>query len=171
MVNTTTVVQPPPSIPKKKSTNPTKPTNKGPLEYEILEVNPVTTPISLETTVATSSQQLERSQPETTTPHDSSQKEHVASTWTPQYEVLPSLESKLNSPPPMANSLSKPLPTSPIPPTIIPLFEAIEIQTQNNPSHQHITESTTFTLVVSEPIQFANPQIAEEDIPLEFPEF
>ncbi|XP_021995987.1 cell wall protein RTB1-like [Helianthus annuus] len=149
----TTAVKPPPSKSKKtksKTKKPTKPTNKGPLEGEIPE--------------------MERSQPETLTPHVSSQKEHVVSTWTPPYESLPSLESMINSPSPRAFSLSTPLTSSPIPPTIIPLFEAIEIQTQNKPSHQHITESTPSTLAVSDPIQLANPQTTEEDTPLEFPE-
>ncbi|MFS7918117.1 hypothetical protein Hanom_Chr03g00197091 [Helianthus anomalus] len=56
---TTTIMKPPLSKSKKTNTktkNPTKPKNKGPLEDEIQEVNPVTTPMSLETTVSTSSQ-------------------------------------------------------------------------------------------------------------------
>ncbi|XP_021975328.1 uncharacterized protein LOC110870455 [Helianthus annuus] len=126
--------------------------------------------MSPKTIVVTSSQQLERSPPKTSTPRDSSQKEHVVSTGAPQYEVLPSLESMLNSLSPWANSLSTPLSISPIPPSIIPLFDAIEIQTQSSPSHQHITESTTSTLAVSEPIQLVNPQTTEEATPLEFHE-
>ncbi|MFS7917026.1 hypothetical protein Hanom_Chr03g00184291 [Helianthus anomalus] len=73
-------------------------------------------------------------------------------------------------PSPGANSLSTPLTSSPIPPTILPLFEAIEIQTQSSPSHQHITESITSTLPVSEPIQLVIPQTVEEATPLEFHE-
>ncbi|KAJ0522838.1 hypothetical protein HanIR_Chr10g0487001 [Helianthus annuus] len=120
------------------------------------------------TSVATSSQQMERSPPKASTPHASSQKEHVVSTGTPPYEALPSFESMLNSPHPGANSLSTPLPLSQIPPSIIPLFDAIEIQTQSSPSHKHIKESTTSTMVVSEPPQLVIPQTAEEVTPQEF---
>ncbi|MFS7918655.1 hypothetical protein Hanom_Chr03g00203671 [Helianthus anomalus] len=124
--------------------------------------------MSPQTTVAPSSQQLKRFTPKTSTPHASSQKEHVVSTGTPQYQVLPSLEGMLNNLSPQVSSLATPLSTSQIPSSIIPLFDAIEIQTQSSPSHQHITNSTTATLAVSEPIQLVNPQITEEVKPLEF---
>ncbi|XP_022030722.1 protein TonB-like [Helianthus annuus] len=62
----------------------------------------------------------------------------------------------------MANSLSTPLPSSQIPPSITPLFDAIEIQTQSIPSHKHIKKSTTSTMAVSEPPKLVIPQTAEE---------
>ncbi|MFS7947401.1 hypothetical protein Hanom_Chr06g00547851 [Helianthus anomalus] len=71
---------------------------------------------------------------------------------------------------PRAMSLSTPIPSSPLRPTLIPLFEAIDTQTISNPSHQHITESITSTIVVSEPVQIAIPQTVEEATPLEFHE-
>ena len=83
--------------------------------------------MSLETTAATSSQLLERSQP-IQTPHVSSQKDHVVSIGTPQHEVELSYESMFKSPSPRAITLSTPQPSAQVPLTILPLFEAIEIQ-------------------------------------------
>ncbi|KAJ0600577.1 hypothetical protein HanIR_Chr03g0118691 [Helianthus annuus] len=102
------------------------------------------------------------------TSHESSQKDHVGITGTPHHEALLSFESMLKSPSPGAMSLSAPQPSSAIPTTIIPLFEIIDIQTQNSLSHQHITKSITQQMTVSEPIQSANPQTVEEDTPHEF---
>ncbi|MFS7929288.1 hypothetical protein Hanom_Chr04g00330741 [Helianthus anomalus] len=169
----TTYVKPPPAKPKNtktKSKKPTKPNKMGPLEDEIPEVNPRTTQMSLETTTTTSSQHVERSQPIDLTPHVSSQKEHVVNIGTPQYEAMPSFESMLKSPSPRALSLSTPLPSSPIPPTLVPLFEAIDIQTQSSPSHQHITESTTPEMTMTDPVQSAIPQTVKEVTPIEFTE-
>ncbi|MFS8025098.1 hypothetical protein Hanom_Chr16g01470941 [Helianthus anomalus] len=56
-------------------------------------------------------------------------------------------------------SLSTPIPSSPIPPTILPLFEAIDIQTQSSPPHQHIPESIKPEMTVSEPVQYAIPEL------------
>ncbi|MFS7944883.1 hypothetical protein Hanom_Chr06g00517481 [Helianthus anomalus] len=76
----------------------------------------------------------------------------------------------LKSPSPGAMSLSTPIPSSSISPTFVTLFEAIDIQTHSSPSYEHITKSLTSTIVVSEPVQLANPQTVDEATPLEFHE-
>ncbi|KAJ0784708.1 hypothetical protein HanLR1_Chr01g0034881 [Helianthus annuus] len=145
----------------------TKQNKKVPLEDEIPEVNEVTTQMSLETTAATSSQLLERSQP-IQTPHVSSQKDHVVSTWTPQHEVDLSYESMFKSPSPRAITLSTPQPLTQVPSTILPLFEAIKFQKENSSSNAHITESRSQQLTVSEQIQSPILQTVEEVIPVEY---
>ncbi|MFS7976703.1 hypothetical protein Hanom_Chr10g00895541 [Helianthus anomalus] len=66
-------------------------------------------------------------------------------------------------------SLSTPQQPSPqIPPTIIPLFDAIDIQTRISPSHSPIIESTLPQMTESEQIQSAIPQTTEEATPLSF---
>ncbi|MFS7976360.1 hypothetical protein Hanom_Chr10g00891571 [Helianthus anomalus] len=72
------------------------------------------------------------------------------------------------SPSPRAISLSTSQPSSQVPSTILPLFEAIEIQKQNSSSHPHITESRAQQITMSEPIQSAILQTVEEVIPVEF---
>ena len=154
------------AVTSKKSIK-TKQNKKVPLEDEIPEVNAVTTQMSLETTVATSSQLLERSQP-IQTPHVSSQKDHVVSTGTPQHEVDLSYESMFKSPSPRAITLSTPQPSTQVPSTILPLFEAIEFQKENSSSNAHITESRSQQMTVSEPIQSPILQTVEEVIPVEY---
>ena len=128
----TTAVKPTPKSTKrpklKKIQKPPKPTIKATLEDEIPEQLPVTTQKSLETTAATSSQQMvERSQPMSQTPPASSQKEQVVRTGTPNYDALESLDSIIHSPLPGANSLSTPIIISQIPPSIITLLHALDI--------------------------------------------
>ncbi|MFS8018818.1 hypothetical protein Hanom_Chr15g01396531 [Helianthus anomalus] len=67
-----------------------------------------------------------------------------------------------NNPSGWANYLSTPISLSQLPPSIIPQFDAIELQTQNSPSHQHMTESTTTTMAVSEIPHLVIPQAVEE---------
>ncbi|MFS8033367.1 hypothetical protein Hanom_Chr17g01568751 [Helianthus anomalus] len=68
-------------------------------------------------------------------------------------------------------SLSTPQPSSPIPPTFIPLLDAIETQIQFSSSHPPIIESTLPQVTESEQSQSTNPQeTIEEATPLEFQE-
>jgi hypothetical protein len=85
---TSSAVKPTPATSKRKrpSTKTTTKTKKGPLEDEIPEENPVATQRQQETTVVTSSQQMDISQPEQT-PHESSQKDHVVSQREPHHET------------------------------------------------------------------------------------
>ncbi|MFS8008340.1 hypothetical protein Hanom_Chr14g01271541 [Helianthus anomalus] len=73
-----------------KTKKPTKTNKAGHLKDEIPEVNPMATQMSLETTAATSSQHVERSQPIDQTPHESSQKDNYFEEATPFefYETL-----------------------------------------------------------------------------------
>ncbi|MFS7968902.1 hypothetical protein Hanom_Chr09g00802931 [Helianthus anomalus] len=74
----------------------------------------------------------------------------------------------LKIPSPKAMSLSTPQLSPQISPTILPLFKAIDIQIHSSPSHEHITESITPTMTVSDPLQYAIPQTVGEATPLEF---
>ncbi|MFS8033850.1 hypothetical protein Hanom_Chr17g01574401 [Helianthus anomalus] len=109
----------------------------------------MTTQKSLETTSATSSQQLERSPPNQT-PVKSTQKDQVLSTGTPHHEADISLESLFHSPSPRATSLSSPQPSTPIPPTFLLLFDAIETQIHLSPYHSLVKESTLSYVTQSE---------------------
>ena len=168
----TTALKPTPKSSKKKqkvkSCKPTKP-KKGLLEDEIPEANPVTAPKSQDT-VATSSQQLsERSQPGFETPPPSSQKEVVVNTGTPNYEALGSFESIFLSPSPRAMSISapQPSPTTSLPPTMIPLLKAIDLeQTLTSHSRQLTNEKILQQETGFDFLSFANPSAAEEDTSL-----
>ncbi|KAJ0599271.1 hypothetical protein HanRHA438_Chr03g0105531 [Helianthus annuus] len=76
----------------------------------------------------------------------------------------------LQSPSPKAMSLSTPQASTPIPPTFIPLLDAIETRIQLSPSHSPVKEIALPHVTESEQTQFANPQPTKEDIPLEFQE-
>src|ERR1044071_6754916 len=95
------------------------------------------------TTVDTSSKQMDISPP-IQTPHVSSQKDHVVSQGETHQEAYESLDHMFKSPSPGAASLFTPQasPSHDIPPTMQPLFEAID-KTQDNPSSSlsPITES------------------------------
>ncbi|MFS8027062.1 hypothetical protein Hanom_Chr16g01494231 [Helianthus anomalus] len=67
-------------------------------------------------------------------------------------------------------SFSTPQPSPQILSTIIPLFDAIDIQTRIIPSYSPITESTLPQMTGSEQIQFVIPQTAGEATPPEFQE-
>ena len=121
-------VKPTPAISKRKrpSTKTTTKPKRGLLEDEIPEENPVATQKQQETTIVTSSQQLDISQPDQT-PHESSQKDHVVSQRKTHHEAYESLDHMIISPSPRATSLFTP-PLSPthVPQAMQPLFEAIE---------------------------------------------
>ncbi|MFS7987634.1 hypothetical protein Hanom_Chr11g01025221 [Helianthus anomalus] len=65
-------------------------------------------------------------------------------------------------------SLSTPQPSTQVPPTFLPLFDAINTQLQLNPSHSPVQESTLPHVTKFEETQFANPQTTEEATPFEF---
>ena len=167
---TSSAVKPTPATSKRKrpsTKTPTKP-KRGLLEDEIPEENPVATQKQQETTVVTSSQQLDISQSEQT-PHESSQKNHVVSQRETHHEAYESLDYMLISPSPGAISLFTPPPSpSYVLPTMKPLFEAID-KTQDIPSSSPspINESTHQQVTGTEENQLANPR-TEEVTPLEF---
>ncbi|MFS7913999.1 hypothetical protein Hanom_Chr02g00148291 [Helianthus anomalus] len=142
---------------------------KATLEDEIPEQLPVTTQKSLETTVATSSQQMvERSQPMPQTPPVSSKKEQVVQQGTPHYEALESFDSIFHSPTPGANLLSTPILTSQVPPTILPLLNTLDKdQTQISSSQQPITENMPQQVTESDLPAIVNQSTVEEVTPLE----
>ncbi|KAJ0870631.1 hypothetical protein HanRHA438_Chr11g0502661 [Helianthus annuus] len=170
----TTVLKPTPTIPKKpkqkKIQKPPKPTKKATLEDEIPEQLPVIAQKSLETTAATSSQQLvEISQPMAETPPASSQKEQVVQIGTPQYDALESHVSIIHNPMPGANSLSTPTLTSTIPPNTKILLDAIDLnQAQTSPSQSPVHENMPQQQTGPDVSILANPPTQPEKVtPLE----
>ena len=136
------------------------------LEVEIQEDNPVVTQMQQTTTVDTSSQQLEKS-PTSQTPHASSPQDHVVSPGVTHHVADISLESLLTSPSPGATTLITSQPTPSIPPTIIPLFEAIDKTLAATSSTQSpITECIPQHVTGPEKSQPASTQ-TEEGTPFE----
>src|ERR1044071_9026991 len=96
---TSSVVKPTPVTSKRKrpSTKTTTKPKRGLLEDEIPEENDVATQKQQETTIVTSSQQLDISQPDQT-PHDSSQKDHVVSQRGTHHDTYESVGHLFTSP-------------------------------------------------------------------------
>ena len=140
------------------------------LEDEIPELLPVTTQMSLETTAASSSQQLVQiSQPITITPPASSQKEQVVHKGPPHYDALDTLVSIIHSSMPGANPLSTPTITSTIPPKTQLLLDAIDLnQAQTSPSQSPVNENIPQQMTEPAVSFIANPPTQPEEVtPLE----
>ncbi|MFS7973185.1 hypothetical protein Hanom_Chr09g00853641 [Helianthus anomalus] len=126
---------------------------------------PVTTQMSQETTVASSSQQLvQLSQPITITPPASSQKEQVVHKGPPHYDALDTLVSIIHSSMPGANPLSTPTITSKIPPKAQLLLDAIDLnQALLSPSQSPVNENMPQQMTERVVSFIANPPTKHEE--------
>ncbi|MFS7953596.1 hypothetical protein Hanom_Chr07g00620591 [Helianthus anomalus] len=166
----TTVLKPTPIKPKrpskKKNQKPSIPIKKATLADEIPELMPVTTQMSLETTAASSSQQLVQiSQPITITPLAPSQKGQVVHKGSPHYDALDTLVSIIHSSIPGATLLSTPTITSKIPPKTQLLLDAIDLnQALPSPSQSPINENIPQHLTEPAVSSIANPPTKPEEV-------
>ncbi|MFS8016624.1 hypothetical protein Hanom_Chr15g01370751 [Helianthus anomalus] len=166
----TTVLKPTPIKPKrpskKKNKKPSVPIKKATLADEIPELMPVTTQMSLETTAASSSQQLVQiSQPITITPLAPSQKGQVVHKGSPHYDALDTLVSIIHSSMPGATLPSIPTITSKIPPKTQILLDAIDLnQALPSPSQSPINENIPQHLTEPAVSSIANPPTKPEEV-------